>query len=188
MEAMADGWLLERFVAYRDEAAFAELVRRHTPVVRRVCQRLLPCAHDAEDASQATFVVLACKAGLIRQMESVGGWLYKVAYRISLKAKASSARRFACIGEVERVRQRTAACAAHRLELLDVLDKELDRLPHKYRNALVLRYMEGKSIAETAQELGCRWATTVNRLWRARHLLRNRVARRGLGLSKLPES
>lgn len=181
--AASDGQLLDRFTSQRDEAAFASLVQRHGPMVLGVCRRVLGDVHDAADTFQATFVVLARKAATIRKQESVGRWLYEVAYRLALKARTSALRR--------RNHETQAADAPfteqandlewHELRL--VLDEELHRLPEKYRGPLVLCYLEGKTNEEAAQELGWPVGSMSWRLGRARDLLRNQLARRGLALS-----
>jgi len=178
--AATDRQLLEEFLARRDPAAFASLMRRHGGTVLGVCQRVLNHVHDAEDAFQATFLVLIRKARSIAKREAVGSWLYGVAYRVALKARADAARR----------RRQEAQAEAHRSEPRDhdrtvqdvrtALDAELHRLPEKYRQPLVLCYFEGKTYAEAAQLLGWPAGTVSIRLARARRLLGNRLARRGL--------
>jgi RNA polymerase sigma factor (sigma-70 family) len=177
-----DRQLLERFAAARDETAFEALLRRHGPMVLGVCRRLLRDPNDADDAFQATFLMLACKADAITQRESVGGWLHQVAYTTALKAKAGAA-----------ARQRHESRAGGRLpvdpldevtgrELLAVLDEELARLPGRHRAPLVLCYLEGKTRDEAAQQLGCPLGTLKRRLEEARACLRVRLERRGLTL------
>ncbi len=179
-----DGVLLARFVAGRDEAAFAELVRRHGPMVHGVCLRVLGDAHDADDAFQATFLVLTHKARGVARPELLGNWLYGVAHRTARRARADSARR----------RQREAGAAppagppdpadeAARDDLRRVLDDEVSRLPEKYRAPLVLCFLEGKTQDEAARWLGCPRKTLTTRLARAAERLRGRLARRGIALS-----
>ena len=186
-QGVADSRLLERFVCTGDEAAFEVLVWRHGPMVLALCRRVLRDSHDAEDALQATFLTLARKAGSISKRESVGSWLYKVAYRIALRAKVSAANRGALEKQLALTRPELnysqPALEATREELNEILDDELNRLPEKYRAPIVLCFLQGKSLSEAAQELDCPRGTISTRLTRAREILRNRLARRDLELS-----
>jgi RNA polymerase sigma factor (sigma-70 family) len=178
-----DRQLLERFVARRDEEAFAAVVRRHGPLVRGVCRRVLPRVQDAEDAFQATFLVLARKASSGGWQESVGSWLYEVAYRLAHKARAADLRRQARERPLVPVAcPRQGPDAASR-ELGAVIDEELARLPEKYQGPLLLCYLEGHTRDEAARQLGCPLGTLKHRLERGRALLRSRLARRGITLS-----
>src|SRR6516225_11110909 len=148
---LTDGQLLARFVATRDEASFAVLVRRHGPMVLGVCRRLLRHEQDAEDCFQATFLVLARRASVVRG-EAVGSWLYSVAYRTSLEARALNARR--------RARERQVEAMPHpEVTPADIpdwrpwLDRELSRLPEKYRTPVILCNLEGRTRREVAQQL-----------------------------------
>jgi RNA polymerase sigma factor (sigma-70 family) len=176
-----DGPLLERFLARRDEAAFEVLVRRHGPMVLGVCRRILGNAADADDAFQATFVVFVRKAASIRPRSRLGSWLYGVARKTALKAKAMNQKR--------RLKERQAASAvrpapdATWAALLEVLDDELAALPEKYRAPIVLCDLEGLSYREASARLGCPQGTLSGRLTRARLLLARRLRRRGLSLS-----
>ncbi len=180
---LSDGTLLARFVARRDEDAFAALVRRHGPMVLGVCHRILRDAHDADDAFQATFLVLARRAGSITRPELLGNWLYGVAWRTARRARAGAARRRA---ELRSAPEPAVAGPAEEVawrDLRPVLDEELGRLPEKYRTAVVLCDLEGRTHEEAARQLGCPRETVTTRLARARARLRGRLARRGLTLS-----
>ena len=180
--ALTDGNLLECFVSRRDEAAFEALLRRHGPMVLGVCRRILRNEADAEDAFQATFLVLVKKAASVRPRGMVGNWLYGVAHSTALKARAMSRRRSAK-ERAAAVRPRPEADAETRERLHALLDQELKVLPDKYRAAIVLCYLEGKSLKEAAGQLGCPMGTVGTRLARGRALLARRLARRGLTLS-----
>jgi RNA polymerase sigma factor (sigma-70 family) len=183
--APGDAQLLERFTSRRDEAAFAALVRRHGPMVLSVCRSVLHHEQDAEDAFQATFLVLARKAESIRQPEAVAGFLYEVAYRAAVKAQADAARRRA---REQRVMPMTEADPTLDMTLRDlqrVLHEELRRLPDHYRLPLVLCYLEGLSQEAAAGQLGWSKSTLRGRLDRGRERLRRRLAARGVGLSAL---
>jgi RNA polymerase sigma factor (sigma-70 family) len=183
-DARTDGELLDAFAVRRDTAAFQELVRRHGPMVLRVCQRVLRHPHDAEDAFQATFMVLMRKATTIAKPDLLAGWLHGVACRVALHAKALDSKR----RTHEKAMKSTAEPAnadADRAgrEVRVVLDDELNRLPEKYRLPVVLCYLEGKTNEEAAQQLQWPAGTVKIRLSRARDLLQNRLARRGLTCS-----
>src|SRR5262245_17671571 len=178
-----DGRLLRRFLTHRDETAFAALLYRHGPMVLGVCRRVLGDSPDAEDAFQATFLVLATKAGSIQRMGSVGSWLHGVAARLARQVISSTARRRAHEREATAMPPSNAPDAVEWRDLRPVLDEELERLPQKYRAPLVLCYLEGKSHEEAAQQLGWTSGTVCGRLARARDLLRGRLIRRGVTLS-----
>jgi RNA polymerase sigma factor (sigma-70 family) len=166
--------------------AFAVLVRRHGPMVMRVCQRVLQNAHDAEDAFQATFIVLMRKASAIGRRELLANWLYGVAYRVARNARLKGSRRQAqCQYAEPRLLERPAqeTVDSSWQDVGPVLDEELNQLPEKYRAPVVLHYFEGKTVNETAQQLGWPVGTVQGRLPRARELLRRRLARRGLGVT-----
>jgi RNA polymerase sigma factor (sigma-70 family) len=179
---LSDRHLLERFVTARDEAAFAVLVRRHGPMVLGVCRRLLHDAHEAEDAFQATFLVLVHKARSIGRPELLGPWLHGVAHRTAARAR-QAARRRAREREAMAMPDDDPGVEVAWRELRQVLDEELGRLAQKYRAPLVLFYLEGKSTEEVAQQLGCPKGTVLSRLARGRDQLRERLVRRGVGLS-----
>ncbi len=182
-DELPDAELLARFTAERDDTAFAALVRRHGPMVLGVCHRVLGDHHAAEDAFQATFLVLARKARGIARRELLGGWLHAVAYRTALRARPGTLR-WTEIGP--HVADLSAAEPLAELawrELALALDEEVGRLPVHYRGPVVLCYLEGHSYTEAARRLGCPAGTVSGRLARARDLLRARLARRGLSLS-----
>jgi RNA polymerase sigma factor (sigma-70 family) len=177
---LSDAELLRRFTATRDEAAFEVLVWRYGPLVLGLCRRVLRHEQDAEDAFQAVFLVLARKAGTIGKHASVGSWLHSVAYRIALRARVRESRRR------ERERRGTEPgcdrlAVAHTAlgDLSSALDEEVSRLPRRYREPFVLRYLGGLSNEETARRLTCPEGTVSSRLARARQRLRDRLARRG---------
>jgi RNA polymerase sigma factor (sigma-70 family) len=179
---LTDGDLLESFITRRDTVAFEALMRRHGPMVLGVCRRVLRNEADAEDAFQATFLVLVRKAASIRPRGMVGNWLYGVAHSTALKARAMSTKRLA--KEREAAERPTSARAADSWQHLQaLLDQELKALPDKYRAAIVLCDLEGKSIKEAARQLGCPQGTVGTRLARGRRLLARRLARQGLALS-----
>ena len=178
-----DGQLLERFVARGEEPAFAALMQRHGPMVFDVCRRVLNDAHEAEDAFQATFLVLVRKAGSIGRPELLGHWLYGVAYRTALKARAGAARRRAHERQVIDMPARESVHDVVWRDLRPVLDAEVNRLPARYRAPFVLCCLEGRTKEEAACQLGLPEGTVSSRLARARERLRTRLARRGIGLS-----
>ncbi|MBL8793235.1 MAG: RNA polymerase sigma factor, partial [Planctomycetia bacterium] len=186
--ATRDAELLAGFVVRHDQDAFAELVRKHGPLVYRACRRVLGGVQDAEDVFQATFVVLARKAATIAPPEMVGSWLYGVACRLALKARAQGQRRQARerVGAgaiLVQCPHGSAGVEGNANEVRPILDEELLRLSETYRLPLVLCYLEGKSHTEVAQQLGCQEPALRQRLLRGREQLRERLARRGLGAS-----
>jgi RNA polymerase sigma factor (sigma-70 family) len=179
---LTDRELLERFAVRGDEAAFARLVRRHGPMVLGVCRRVLGSHHDAEDAFQAAFLILARRAAAVRWHDSAGGWLFRVAYHLALKMKADADRkRTVPLPDVPG----PDPAARGGGELHMILDEELSRLPEKYRAVLLLCHGEGKSRAEAARELGWKEGAVKVRLERGRKLLRDRLARRGVAVPGL---
>src|SRR5262249_42690745 len=177
-QALSDRNLLDRFLARRDEAAFAALVERHGAMVLGVCRRVLRNAHDAEDASQAAFLVLARKAATIRKQESLASWLHGVAYHIAANLKREAARRRAREASRQGALQADATVEICWREMQGLLDEELARLPERYRSPLILCYLEGKTRDEAAQQLGWSLATLRGRLERARERLRAGLSRR----------
>jgi RNA polymerase sigma factor (sigma-70 family) len=177
---------LDRFrsgPAEEAEAAFAVLVERHGPMVLHVCRRILGDRHDAEDAAQAVFLVLARQASAIRRADSIASWLYGVAARIAARSRLDAARR--------RLRERRGAEVAMAIRDVDHGDRdesetwpelyqELGRLPERFRLPILLCHLEGLTYEQAAQRLGCPVRTVQSRLARARHRLRDRLARRGV--------
>ena len=175
---LADGELLELFSRWHDEDAFAELVRRHGPMVLGVCRRVLGDAHAAEDAFQATFLVLVRRAGSLGRPESLANWLHGVAYRTAKKAQVAAARRRGHERQVAAMAAADPTVEISRQEICAVLDEELQRLPEKYRAPLVLCYLEGKTNEQAARQLGWPSGSMSARLARGREMLRERLAHR----------
>jgi RNA polymerase sigma factor (sigma-70 family) len=177
---MTDGQLLERFALRRDEDAFAQIVRRHGPLVLGVCRQILRHEQDTEDAFQATFLVLSRKAGSIRSAEALPNWLYGVANRLATRMKTAARKRQT--REVALVDTPTPepGLTTELDDLGPVLHEEIGRLPDKYRIPFVLCYLDGMTNEEAARRLGCPPGTVFSRLARAREGLRVRLRRRGL--------
>ena len=188
---MTDAQLLDRFVSDRDataEHAFEVLARRHGPMVLSVCRSVLGDQHEAEDAFQATFLVLARRAASLRDPANLGPWLYGVARRTSQKAKARRSRLERLIqraGAMARVESGSDANPVHGHEEAEMLHEEIGRLPEKYRTPVVLCDLEGLSRQEAARQLGWPMGTLGVRLMRARERLRARLTRRGLSSAGL---
>jgi RNA polymerase sigma factor (sigma-70 family) len=178
---MTDGELLDRFLTQRDEVAFEALMRRHGPMILGVCRRVLTNPDDAEDAFQATFLVLVRKAASIKNRELVGNWLYGAAYRAALEAKA--ARRRSRERQVNPMPEPVAPTAEIWEDLRPLLDHELSRLPDKYRVPVVLCDLEGRTRREVARHLGIPEGTLSGRLTTARRRLAQRLSRQGVTLS-----
>src|SRR5262245_15920213 len=176
---------IDRFVARRDatgEEAFAALVGRHGPMVLGLCRRILGDAHEAEDAFQATFLVLARKATSVIRREKVASWLYGVAYRTAKEARDRAARRRSREVRVSKPPRVEPAEVESSAELRSVLDQELARLPVRYRGPVVLCELEGLSRQEAARRLGIPEGTLSSRLARAKVELRDRLGRRGFAV------
>jgi RNA polymerase sigma factor (sigma-70 family) len=176
-----DSQLLELFNQQRDEAAFESLLHRHGPMVLGVCRRVLGNEPDAEDAFQATFLILVRKAASIRTGEKLKNWLYGVACRTALEARRARAKRRA--REAHVVPRIEAPASVPENDLRTVLDEELARLPEKYQEVILLCDLEGKGRKEVAGQLGCPEGTVASRLVRARGLLAKRLTRHGFGPS-----
>jgi RNA polymerase sigma factor (sigma-70 family) len=188
---LSDEHLLDQYLSGTEsdsQEAFRELVVRHGPMVLGICRHVLGQDQDAEDAFQATFLVLARKGGTIRDRQVLAGWLHEVAYRIAMKLRTSTVRRRALERqgmamippEIEPDIQGERAAWN---ELRPVLHEEVNRLPDKYRIPVILSYLEGKTNEEVAELLQWPVGTVKGRLSRARELLRSRLTRRGLALS-----
>ncbi|HEV3143976.1 MAG TPA: sigma-70 family RNA polymerase sigma factor, partial [Gemmataceae bacterium] len=180
---LTDRQLLDRFVSEGEEAAFSALVRRHGPLVFGVCRRVLSQVQDAEDAFQATFLVLARKAGSISWRERVDGWLYATAYRIALKAKTKALHRRMKETPMAVVPESATSYETACRDLCAILDEELQRLPKKPRLALIRCYLEGQGQDEAARHLGWSPRTLRRRLGEGKEQLRQRLMRRGLTLA-----
>jgi RNA polymerase sigma-70 factor (ECF subfamily) len=196
---VSDAILVERFVRGHQEAAFIALVRRHGPVVERVCRRVLRCDHDVEDVFQATFLVLARKAANLSARDSLAGWLSAVARRLAMNVRSSTARMrtreitmTALLGTGQAGGDGRLPEHYHPVveppreieerDLRRILDQELGMLPEKYRAPMVLCDLEGQTHEEAARQLGWPQGSMSRRLGRARMLLRQRLVRRGLAL------
>lgn len=180
---MTDGQLLESFLARKDEEAFEALLRRHGAMVSGVCRRVLHNHHDAEDAFQATFLVLARKASSVKPKEMVGNWLHGVAYRTALKANETIAKRKMRERQMTEMLEPQGEPKDAWHDLQPRLDEELSRLPDNYRLPILLCDLEGKSIKEATQQLGWPQGTLAGRLARARKMLAKRLTQRGIVLS-----
>jgi RNA polymerase sigma factor (sigma-70 family) len=179
---LTDGQLLGCFIENRDETAFATLVKRHGPMVWGVCRRLLHNHHDAEDAFQATFLVLVRKGTGIKPREALANWLYGVARQTTLKARQTAARRKCREKQVTEMPEPATPEQHLWHDLQPLLDYELSRLPDKYRVAIVLCDLEEKTRKEAARQLGLPEGTVASRLARARAILAKRLARHGLAV------
>lgn len=174
----SDGTLIRRFADERDERAFTQLVERHAALVAGVCARMLRQRQDAEDAFQATFLVLARRASALRKEGSLAGWLHAVAVRVCLKERTAGRRRQRRVQEAAEV-ARTTNNAEHMRELSLVIDEELARLPAQVRQVVVLCDLEGRARSEVAELLSIPLGTVSSRLARGREQMRKRLARGG---------
>jgi RNA polymerase sigma factor (sigma-70 family) len=180
---LTDGQLLEEYISHRDEAALAALVRRHAPMVWGVCRRVLRNHHDAEDASQATFLVLVRRASSITSRDLLANWLYGVAHQTAMKARATAAKRKGRERQVAEMPEPAVAEQDLWHDLQPLLDEELSRLPNKSRAVIVLCDLQGRTRREVAGQLGVPEGTVAGWLARAREMLAKRLARRGVALS-----
>jgi RNA polymerase sigma factor (sigma-70 family) len=181
--ALPDAQLLENFIAQRDDASFQTLVRRHGRMVMGVCLRVTRNQQDAEDAFQATFLVLVRKAASLASRELLASWLYRVAHNTALKANAATAKRTFRERQVRQMPEPPAPDRECNSDLLPYLDQELSRLSEKCRTAIILCDLEGKTQKRAAQQLGCSEKALSSRLSRGRNLLAKRLARYGFGVS-----
>jgi RNA polymerase sigma factor (sigma-70 family) len=180
---LSDRQLLERFARHKDEDAFAALVQRHGPMVFGACRRVLRRAEDAEDAFQATFLVLARKAAAVAWRESVDRWLYQVAYRVAAEARTRNARRDALEKQAAQRLEPAAAKPEGLHEVCAVLDEALHALPARFQQPLLLCYLEGLTRDQAAGQLGWSLRTLERRLAQGRERLRQALTRQGVTLS-----
>ena len=184
---LSEAQLLERFLAHRDESAFEAILHRHGPMVLGVCRRILDDPHDVADAFQTTFLILVKKARSIRDRDVLGTWLYGVARRVAVRAQVNARRR----STRERTgsegldveHQRSRADRLEAIELRNLLDAELERLPARYRQPVILCDLEGQTHEQAAAQIGCPVGTVKSRLARGREQLRSRLVRRGVAPS-----
>jgi RNA polymerase sigma factor (sigma-70 family) len=177
----SDADLLERFLTHGDAGAFEALVGRHGPMVLSVCREILREPHDAEDAFQATFLVLVKKGGTVRERDALAGWLHKVAHRVAIQANTAAARRRTLERRVGQMAVATVADGpAASEDRLPALHEEIARLPEKLRLAVVHCDLEGMTQAQAAAQLHWSERTIHFRLAEGRARLKRRLARRGL--------
>ena len=182
---LSDSQLLQSFRTGRNEAgqaAFSAIVERHGPMVLGVCRQVLRNLHDADDAFQATFMVMARKAGTVQNSESLASWLHGIALRVAARAKADEARRRVHERRFAKLRQVECDCESIRSESFPELHQEIARLPQRYREIVVLCYLEGLTSEQAAARIGCPPGTVFSRLSRARVRLRGSLVRRGVAL------
>jgi RNA polymerase sigma factor (sigma-70 family) len=182
-EEWTDGELLHAFIADKDDKAFASIVRRYGALVLGVCRRVLRHEQDAEDACQATFLLLARRALAVRRQASLASWLHGVAARTAANARRSAARRQKHEGRIDSPRPADPGWLAGWREVQALLDEEIGRLPTRYREPFVLCCLESLSCDDAARRLGQKAGTVWSRLARARERLRVRLAARGVSLS-----
>ena len=178
---LSDAQLLERFLGQGDAEAFEALVARHGPMVLSVCRAILRDPHDAEDAFQATFLVLVKNGGMIRGRDALAGWLHRVAHRVAIQANTAAARRRTLerkVGQMAVAASTNGPAASN--DLLPALHEEIARLPEKYRLAVVHCDLEGMTQAQAAGQLHWSERTIHHRLAEGRARLKRRLARRGL--------
>jgi RNA polymerase sigma factor (sigma-70 family) len=181
-DQLSDRQLLSRFHGQNDQAAFTALVRRHGPMVLAVCRRVLPNAHDADDAFQAAFFTLARRAGAGTWHESLGPWLHLVAHRLALRIQAETQRRSRHESQATSRSPDDPLATITGRELCAVIDAELSALPERLRAPLVLCCLEGKTRDEASRHLGWSLSTLKRRLDQGRERLRWQLQRRGFAL------
>jgi RNA polymerase sigma factor (sigma-70 family) len=181
--ALSDAQLLDNFVNRGDEASFEVLVWRHGTLVLSLCRRILRDSHEAEDAFQAVFLILARKAASIGKRQAVASWLYKVAFRVALRARSRLSHKHRSLNDPDSLPCAEAGDDALWRDLLPALDEEIHRLPEKYRVPFVLCHLQGQTNEEAADQLGCPKGTILSRLSRGRERLRARLSRRGITLT-----
>src|SRR5262245_1218477 len=181
--SLTDGQLLDGFLKHRDEGAFETLVRRHGPMVLGVCRRVVGNVHDADDAFQATFLILLRKAASLESRELVGNWLYGVAYRTALKARTLTVRQQARERQGQDMPQPQVEPKEFWRDVQPILDEELSHLPDKYRVPILLCDLQGRPQREVARQLNIPAGTLSYRLAAGRRMLANRLTQRGLALS-----
>jgi len=180
--ALPDTQLLSDFIERHDDASFAVLVRRHSPLVMGVCRRVARDRQDAEDAFQASFLVLVRRAASIARRELLANWLYRVAYKTAVKIRTATYKRRTRERQVTDMPERAMSQPSQWSDLMPFLDQELSRLPEKYRLPVILCDLEGKTQKKAAQLLGCPENTLTTRLVRARAMLAKRLTRHGVSL------
>jgi len=181
-----EGRLIGRFVESNDASAFEAIVARHGPMVLGVCRRSLRDPNDAADAFQATFLIFARRAGSIRDPSRLGGWLHGVAYRVAFRARREAARRPSVEADAIASDGPAAGDDLDRRERADLLHGEIERLPDRYRQPVVLCHLEGCTHEEAAERLGWPVGTVRGRLARGRDRLRERLTRRGMASAAVP--
>src|ERR1051325_10832178 len=186
LTSLKDDQLLNRFFQEREDAAFAVLVERYGPLGYGVCRRILPDSNDAEDAFQATFLVLVRKGGTLRDPGRLANWLYGVAYRTARKLRAKAILRTKSERQAGEMPTQSDLADMTYDDMQAIWDEEISQLPEKYALPLVLCYLEGKTNAQAAAQLGWPEGSMSRRLSRARELLRSRLAKRGLAMSVAP--
>src|ERR1051326_5706356 len=182
-EDASDAELLDRFVHLRESTAIEALVRRYAPMVWGICRRRVASPHDAEDAFQATFLVLVRRAGVVRPSGLLASWLYGVALQTARKTQQLANKRRGREKQVMAMPEPKPKQVDDQAELQAVLDEEIGRLPDKYKTVVILCEFHGKTRAQVARELRLAEGTIGSRLARARALLAKRLTRRGIALS-----